>query len=108
MKGAGTHLAKATDTALDTMRSVEYVIQNLDDTAATVERSISEARKRIFDLQVQTAQPFEYEARLITLSRRQDEIEDALDLTKGQAAPQLDAQDTNNSENLESHCTDAS
>ena len=94
LKGAGTHLAKATDTALGTMRSVEYAIQSLDETAVTVEHRIAETRKRIFDLQVQTSQPFEYVARLASLSRRQDEIEDALDLTKGQAAAQLDAQRT--------------
>jgi len=91
LKGAGTHTAKVATTALGTIRSVEYAVQNLEEVAATVESRIAETRKRIFDLQVQTSQPFEYEARLAELSRRQDEIENELDLTKGQAAAQLDA-----------------
>jgi hypothetical protein len=94
LKGAGTHMANVGTTALGTMRSVEYAVQNLEEVAATVEQRIAETRKRIFDLQVQTGQPFEYEERLATLSRRQDEIEEALDLTKGQAAAQLDGTTT--------------
>ena len=73
------------------IRSVEYTIQNLDEAAATVEQRISETRKRISDLRVQGDQPFEYEERLTALSIRLVEIEDALDLTKGQASAQLDA-----------------
>jgi TolA-binding protein len=91
LKGSGTHLAKVSTTALGTMRSVEYAAQNLEEVAATVEQRIGETRKRIFDLQVQNSQPFEYEKRLAELSRRQDEIEDALDLTKGQAGAQMGA-----------------
>jgi N12 class adenine-specific DNA methylase/SAM-dependent methyltransferase len=90
MKGAGTHTAKVVTTALGTIRSVEYAIQNLDEAAANNEQRIAEVLKRIVDLQVQTAQPFEYEEKLATLSRRQDEIEDALDLTKNQSSAQLD------------------
>ena len=70
---------------------MEFAVQNLEEVAATVEQRIAESRKRIFDLEVQTGQPFEYEQRLIVLSQRQDEIEEALDLNKGQAASQLDA-----------------
>ncbi len=91
LKGAGTHTANVGSTALGTIRSVEYAVQNLEEVARTVEQRIAAARKRIFDLQVQTAQSFEYEQRLAELCRRQDEIENALDLTKGQAAAQLAA-----------------
>jgi TolA-binding protein len=91
LRGAGAHIAKVGTSALGTMRSVEYVIQNLDEAATTVEQRIAETRKRIGDLQVQGDQPFEYEERLASLSRRLGEIEDALDLTKNQASAQLDA-----------------
>jgi len=91
VKGAGTHTANVGSTALGTIRSVEYAVQNLEEVAATMEQRMAETRKRIFDLQVQTGQPFEYEQRLASLSLRQAEIDDALDLTKGQAAAQLDA-----------------
>jgi hypothetical protein len=43
------------------------------------------------DLTAQIGQPYEYEERLATLSRRQQEIADALDLNKNQASAQLTA-----------------
>ena len=73
------------------MRSIEHTIQNLDETATGIAKNITDARKRIADLAAQTDQPFEYEERLSTLIRRQQEIADALDLTKNQASAQLDA-----------------
>jgi TolA-binding protein len=90
LKGAATHTAKVGTTALGTIRSVEYVIQNLDETVANLEQQIAATQKRLADLTVQATQPFEYEERLATLTRRQQEIEDALDLTKNQAPSQLD------------------
>jgi N12 class adenine-specific DNA methylase/adenine-specific DNA methylase len=91
LRGAGTYTAKVGATALGTMRSVEYVLQNLDETTATVEQRIAETRKRIGDLQIQGEQPFEYEEKLSALSCRLAEIVDALDLNKSQASAQLDA-----------------
>ena len=40
---------------------------------------------------MQSGQPYEYEARLVELSRRQAEIADAHDLTKRQASSRMDA-----------------
>jgi hypothetical protein len=91
IKGAGTHLAKVGDTALGTMRSVEYAIQNLEETAASLEQRIAETRKRVADLIAQSEQPFEYQARLASLVQRQQDIEEALDLTKNQASSRLAA-----------------
>jgi len=90
LRGTGTHTAKVSTTALGTIRSVEYAVQNLDEVAAIAEQRIAETRKRVADLHAQVDQPFEYEERLAALSRRQDEIEDALDLTKGQASALAD------------------
>jgi hypothetical protein len=90
LKGTGTHIAKVGTTALGTMRSVEYALQSLEESATITEQRIAETRKRIEDLKVQTEQPFEYEEKLANLSRRQGEIEDELDLTKNQASAQLD------------------
>jgi hypothetical protein len=89
IRGAGTHTANVGSTALGTIRSVEYAVQNLEEVAAGLEQRIAEARKRIFDLEVQTGQPFEYERKLITLAERQREVDDALDLTKNQVSAQL-------------------
>ena len=76
---------------MGTIRSVEYAVQNLDEVAVGVLDRTAETRKRVTDLQAQTEQAFEYEAKLATLSKRQDEIEDELDLNKNQAAAQLDS-----------------
>ena len=91
IRGTGTYTAKVTDTALGTMRSIEHTIQNLDETATDFAKNITDTRKRIADLAAQNDQPFEYEERLSTLICRQQEIADALDLTKNQASAQLDA-----------------
>ena len=91
LRGEATHSAKVSNTALGTIRSVEYAIQNLDEVVASVERTILETEKRIVDLTAQIGQPYEYEERLATQSRRQQEISDALDLTKNQASGQLAA-----------------
>lgn len=92
LKGAGTHLAKIGTTALGTMRSVEYAIQNLDEVAVGVENRIAEVRQRIIDLAEQADQPFEYEDRLGFLQQRQQEIAESLDLTKNQAAGPMAAE----------------
>ena len=89
LKGAATHTAKVGSTALGTIRSVEYVLQNLDETIANLAQQIGSTQKRLADLTAQAAQPFEYEERLATLTQRQQEIEDALDLTKNQASAQF-------------------
>jgi len=91
LRGEATHSAKVASTALGTIRSVEYAIQNLDEVVASISQSIAETDKRIVDLTAQIGQPYEYEERLATLSRRQQEISDALDLNKNQASGQLAA-----------------
>ena len=92
LKGAATHTAKAANTALGTIRSVEYAIQNLDEVVGDVAKTIAETQKRITDLTAQTGQPFEYGDRLAALTLRQQEIAEALDLTKDQASGQLEAE----------------
>ena len=89
LRAAGTYIANVGTTALGTIRSVEYVIQNLDESIGSLEARLAETRKRIADLQVQVTQPFEYESKLASLSVRQDEIQQALDLTKSQASAQM-------------------
>jgi len=92
LKAATTYTAKVTDTALGTIRSVEHTIQHLDETAANLAQNLSDTRKRLADTQAQVEAPFEYAARLTFLARRQQEIEDELDLTKGQAPSALDGE----------------
>ena len=91
IRGAATHLAKVGETALGTIRSLEYAIQNMDEAAASLDNRIAETRKRIADLATQAGQPFEYDQRFEFLVQRQQEIEEALDLTKNQAPSQVEA-----------------
>jgi hypothetical protein len=91
IKGATTYSAKATDTAHGTIRSVEHTIQHLEEVAETLTRNITDTRKRLADTQTQVNAPFEYAERLAELVQRQQAIEDELDLTKNQAAAQLEA-----------------
>ena len=92
LKGAAVHVANATNTALGTIRSLEYTIQNLDETLATLTDKIKSSRKRMTDIQEQAEQPFEHADKLTAFVKRQQEITDALDLNKNQASNRLDAQ----------------
>ena len=89
LRAEATHTAKVTDTALGTIRSLEHAVQSLGELVAAVQQSIADTRKQITDLIAQIGQPFEYEEKLATLLCRQQEITDALDLTKNQASAQL-------------------
>ena len=90
IKGAGAYTANVTDTALGTIRSVEYTIQHLDETAANLAQNITDSGKRLADTKAQVETPFEYAERMASLARRQQEIEDELDLTKSQVPSGLD------------------
>ena len=92
LKGATTYTAKVTDTAHGTIRSIEYTIQHLEDVVEMLTRDIGDTRKRLADTQAQVGAPFDYAERLADLVRRQQQIEDELDLTKNQAAAQLAAE----------------
>ena len=92
VKGASSHTAKAANTALGTIRSLEYTVQNLDESAAALTRNIADAQKRLTDLQEQVDAPFEYADKLASMTKRQQQITEALDLNKNQAPNQLDAQ----------------
>ena len=53
---------------------MEYAVQNFKEAAASVAERIAAIRKRLADLQVQTEQPFEYQARFATRSQRQAQL----------------------------------
>jgi len=92
LEGATLHVAKAASTALGTIRSIEYTVQSLHETAASTTENIKSSQKRLAGMQEQVGQPFEHADKLAALIKRQQEITDALDLNKNQASNQLDAQ----------------
>ena len=94
LKGATAYTAKLTDTAHGTIRSVEYVVQHLDDVADTLTRTITDTRKRLADTQAQVDTPFEHTERLADLAQRQQQLESEFDLTRNQAPAALAAEPT--------------
>jgi N12 class adenine-specific DNA methylase len=93
LKGHAVHEARATDTALGTLRSVEHAVQSLDDSAAKVLAHIADTEQRLLDLTAQSGQPFDHADKLASLRTRQHEVADLLDLTKNQAG-QMEADPT--------------
>jgi hypothetical protein len=101
VKGAGTYFAKAADTALGTIRSLEHTVQSLDETSATLAQNITSTKKRITELEPKIGAPFEYAEKVEQLAKRQQEIVQALDLTKNQAANQLEVAPNESDEQTE-------
>jgi hypothetical protein len=91
VRGKNSYGARVTDTALGTIRSLEATVQGFEERATKLETDITDAHRRGKELETKVGAPFEHEERFQHLSRRQDEIEEKLDLTKNQAPSQVDA-----------------
>jgi hypothetical protein len=101
LKGASTHTAKVSDSALGTIQSVEHAIRHLEELAGNLTQNIADSRKRLAETQAQVTAPFEHAERLAFLARRQREIEEELDLNKDQASSQLEAEPSASSSNID-------
>ncbi len=97
VRGKNSYAARVTDTALGTIRSLEATVQGFEERATKLETDITDAQKRTKELETKVGSPFEKEEHYQHLCRRQNEIEEQLDLTKNQAPSQVDANapDTN-------------
>ncbi|MCL4787642.1 MAG: DEAD/DEAH box helicase family protein [Verrucomicrobia bacterium] len=91
VRGKNTYVAKITDTALGTIRSLESTVQGFEERAGKLESAIGDAQKRATELEGRVGAPFDREERYQELTRRQSEIEEKLDLTKNQAPSQVEA-----------------
>jgi N12 class adenine-specific DNA methylase/predicted O-methyltransferase YrrM len=100
LKGKNTYSANLSDSGLGTIRSMEYVIQNLDECQERYGRELAESEKHKRELESKVGQPFEYEEKLQSLSVRQQEIVKALDITKNQASSDLDAANPSEQESV--------
>jgi hypothetical protein len=94
LKGKNHYALDATETSLGTVRSLEYFVQNMEDRLAHKQAELADAEKKHGELETKIGQPFEHEAKLQTLAARQKELEEALDITKNQAANSLAAEAT--------------
>ena len=91
LRGKNSYSARVTDTALGTIRSLEATVQGFEERAEKLETDIADANKRAKELETKVGAHFEREERYQQLSRRQNEIEEQLDLTKNQAPSQVEA-----------------
>jgi hypothetical protein len=66
-------------------------VQNLEERVAYNQRDLADSEKKCGELETKIGQPFEHEAKLQSLAQRQQQLEDALDITKNQAANSLPA-----------------
>ena len=94
LKGKNHYALDATETSLGTVRSLEYFVQNMEDRLAHKQIELADAEKKHGELETKIGQPFEHEAKLQSLGTRQKELEEALDITKNQAANSLAAEVT--------------
>jgi hypothetical protein len=92
--GKNHYALDATETALGTVRSLEYFVQNMEDRLTHEQSELVSMEKRCHELETKIGQPFEYEAKLLSLGGRQKELEKALDITRNQAANSLAAEAT--------------
>jgi Skp family chaperone for outer membrane proteins len=90
----GRYPANVADTPLGTIRSLEYVAQNLEQRLAHHQHDLSDSEKKCRELETKLGQPFEHETKLQSFVQRQQELENALDITKNQAASSLSAEVT--------------
>ncbi len=98
LKGKNHYSANVSDNPLGTIRSVEYAIQNLEVNLSGLERDLMDAQKNRQELDAKIGQPFEHEAKLHSLVARQQELENALDVTKNQASNSLSAEESTEQE----------
>src|SRR5262249_28649049 len=91
VRGKSSCSARVTDTAHGTIRSLEAAVQGLEERAVKLETDAADSHKRAAELETKVGAPFEHEQRYRDLSRRQNEIEEKLDLTKNQAPSQVEA-----------------
>ena len=94
VKGRNTYSASLAETALGTIRSLEHVIQTLDQKLPEQQKLSDDCQKRVQEFQEKVGQPFEYEEKVLELEKRQDEIVQTLDLNKNQAPNQLETSQT--------------
>jgi N12 class adenine-specific DNA methylase len=102
LKGKNHYSVNAVETPLGMIRSLEYLVQNMESELAEKQGELVNAEKQRDELKEKVGQPFEHEAKLQSLLARQDELDKKLDITKNQAASSLAAEATEPAVEVES------
>ncbi|HZI31595.1 MAG TPA: hypothetical protein VFF11_04595, partial [Candidatus Binatia bacterium] len=82
LKGRNHYSVNAVETPLGMIRSLEYLIQNMEGQLADKQTELANAEKQRDDLNKKIGQPFEHEAKLQSLIARQNELDEKLDISK--------------------------
>jgi N12 class adenine-specific DNA methylase len=90
-KGNFQYSAHVSDTAIGTMRSLEYAVQNLEENLQRHRHELADSEKKCREFESKVGELFEHETKLQSLTQRQSELEKALDITKNQAPDSLPA-----------------
>lgn len=89
--GKNVYSSRISDTPLGTISSLEHLVRSMDEHLAQTQKNLSTAKQQLAELKSLEGKPFEHEEKLASLIARQQEITQALDLTKNQASSQLSA-----------------
>jgi len=92
--GKHAYTANVSDNPLGTVASIEHALQGMEDRLGERESDLSQYRKQSDDLSRQLDRPFEHEEKLTGMVKRQQEIVEALDITKNQASAKVDEGET--------------
>ena len=85
IQGAGRYSANLNAVnPVGTVQSIEYVLRSLDDIQAVRVAAVNDLTKALEDYRVQSDRPFEGEARLRDLLAKQADLNQLLDLDKGE------------------------
>ena len=86
VRGKETYTANLNpENPLGTISSIEHVLRSLDRKAEEEQREVERQEKALADFKAQLGRPFEHEARLKELLRKQAELNALLDLDKHEA-----------------------
>jgi hypothetical protein len=94
LNGKNHYSLNLAETPLGMIRSLEYLVQNFEERLEHDQRDLADSEKKCRELETKLGQPFEHEAKLQSLAQRQQQLEDALDITKNQAANSLSTEET--------------
>ena len=94
LSGKNAYAANISDAPLGTISSLEHVVRSLDDRINECRNDLTGTQRRLEELSPHAHKPFEHEEKLQCLIHRQQEIVQALDLTKNQASNSLAAEPT--------------
>ena len=99
--GRHEYKANVSDSAAGTIASVEHALESMTDRLGEREADLKQYHKQSADLAKQLDHPFEHEQKLTVAAKRQQEIVNALDITKNQASAAVTESAEENGEAIE-------